>query len=124
LAVRNESQITYDTTELPSVATGAALENMLNFITMYKKLEAEGSVAAVRSAEEFKVEWVKVLASGSSWAVIEAKKNYLSFSQDVQTGKRSYDGGPTRWRIQRYLLIEENGVWKVDRILEGVSWSG
>jgi hypothetical protein len=123
LAVTNEAQITFDTTELPNVSTGYDLQGSLDYIEMYKKLEAEGNAEPVHAAEEFKVEWVKVIASGSSWAVIEAKKSYLTFSVDLRTEKKTY-ANATRWRVQRYLFIKEDGVWKVDRILEGVSWSG
>jgi hypothetical protein len=123
LAVTNEARITYDKKDLSSVSTGQDLQSMLDYIEYYKKLEAEGKADPVHSSEEFKIEWVNVLASGSPWAVIEAKESYRSFSLDLRTMKKEYDN-ITRWRVLRYLFIKEDGKWKMDRILEDVSWSG
>lgn len=123
LNVWNDAQITYDTSKLSYISTGNQLKNMVNFIEAYQKLETKGETPPVRSAEEFEIERFEILASGESWAVVEVKKNYLTYSQNVQTGEKLYDS-IRRWRVQRFLLIKEEGRWKVDRILEGVSWSG
>ncbi len=123
LTIENEVRISYDTSNLSSVATGQYLEDSPSFIAYYKNQDAESKGPVMHAAEEFEIEWVEVLASGPSWAVVEARKNYLSFSQDMQTGKRTYDN-VRRWRDTTYLLIKETDVWKVDRILDGGSWSG
>ena len=122
LTVFNEIKITFDTINLSEVMTGYALENGLDYFEYYSQEESKGNVT-VRSAEKCKVEWVDVLSSGSTWAVIEAKKSCITFSQDLTTGQRTYDN-QARWRIQRFLFIKEDGRWKLARILEQVSWSG
>jgi predicted nucleic acid-binding protein len=97
-----------------------SLEKQQQFVN--HDAETKGNVTT-RSVEEFEIEWIKILAAGESWGVIEAKKNYVTFSQDINTGTRMYDE-TTRWRVQRFLFIKEDGLWKLDRVLEDVSWSG
>jgi hypothetical protein len=111
LAVTNEARITFDTTKLSNVATGQYLQGSIDFIEMYKRLEAEGKSEPVHAAEEFKVEWVNILASGSSWAVVEAKESYLSFSQDLRSGKKIYDN-VTRWRVHRFFSSRKTAYGK------------
>ena len=118
--VINEASITLNTSNLSSVATGEMLKGVIAPLEIAQENDTD---SANRSSQESEVEWIEILASGSSWAVIEVKENYSTFTQNLQTGKKTYDGR-VRWRIRRFLLIKEEGIWKVDRVLEFVDWSG
>ena len=117
LIVQTEAELTLNTDEFSNVATGDALKNMRSseFLSTRKANSAE------RIADTIEMEWLEVVDAGPTWATVDFKHTRRAFSQNIQTGERDYDN-TTRWYIDKYLLIKEEGTWKVSRVLESLDW--
>jgi hypothetical protein len=117
LEVLHDAYATLDTSHLPEVAVDHRLASAIFDV------EARREFTAIAS-EEFSVGHVRVLSYGDTEASAKIQWNYRPFSQDFETGERTY--GPTErwyWRDVRVVFVREDGVWKVQAIYF-LDWSG
>ena len=117
LIVQTEAELTLNTDEFPNVATGDALKNMRSSLGV----SIQNTNSVERISDTIEIEWFEVVDAGPTWATVDFKHTRRAFSQNIQTGERDYDN-TTRWYIDKYLLIKEEGTWKVSRVLESLDW--
>lgn len=115
--VLEEARLSLDTSGLSEVFTEESSPEIIEALKA-----AEGTTFR---GEDIDVEWLRVLEYDPPEAIIEVKYFYRPFTFNRETGRITYESEPRRyWRIYRYRMLQEDGVWKVDRGLEFVDWSG
>jgi hypothetical protein len=112
-----EARLNLDTSRLSEAFTKEGLPDILEAL--------KAAEDTVFRAEEIEIDWVAVIEYNPPEAIIEVKYFYRAYTYNRETGEIAYDSEPRRyWRILKYRMLQEDGIWKVDEALEFVDWSG
>ncbi len=113
-----KAQITFDPSYLSEGFTQHAVA------TITPMLQQDAGTTFIGSEE--KIIYLSVVEYNPPEAIIEVKYSYRGYTYNRSTKVITYDNVlPDRyWRIDRYRMKQENGIWKFDETVEFVGWSG
>jgi hypothetical protein len=111
--------MTLDTSKLSEAFTQ-------NSITAIEKVLEQEKNLTTFIGEEKEVDWVEIVAYNPPEAIIKVKYFYRGFTYNRETGEIKYGNDPPRryWRIEEYRMVQEDGIWKFDKFVDLVDWSG
>lgn len=117
-----EARRTLDNSHLSEVYSQNVMETVEREFVIEKELAKEDPILM---GEESETDWVHVLEYNPPNAIIEVKYFFRAYTYNRKTGEIKYYDQPRRyWRTIRVKMLQEDGVWKLDEVLEIVDWSG
>lgn len=115
----------FDTSHLAEAFTQNAIDIIEREFTVEKEMIRKEKLTYIAGEETTAIAWVDVIEYTPPEAIVEVRYYYRTYEYNLQTGVIKYFNRPNRyWRTFKYRMRQEDGIWKVDKALEFVDWSG